>query len=700
MTTPKKEIFIEGMNCNSCAQGITNAVRQIGLPDAEASFANSNLSFSPSTQISLAQVISKVESLGYKAFAEKPEKKSIGTYEIKVAIAVFFTLPLMLAMFFPNSFLHNPLVQLGLCLPVYILGLLHFGKSAWGGLKSRFLHMDVLIVIGSSAAFFYSLWGTLMQLGHNYMFYETAAGIITLILIGNLMEHRSVKRTAAAIEEISKMQPTTALRVTIANDTSVESVNEIEYESIQLGDILQANSGDRIAADGEVISGQALLDESMMSGESLPLNKTPGSKVTSGTIITDGSLRFKVEACGQNSTVARIIDLIKNVQLSKPNIQRLGDQVSAVFVPIVLVISTMTLLLGTLAFGLSFQTALLNSVAVLLIACPCAMGLATPTAVMVGIGRAAKSGILIRAGSTLEQFANVKTIVFDKTGTLTTGKFRIKSINCFGLPEEQLKAVVLGLEKHSSHPIAQSICKELSETIPKLFSEVSEIKGVGIEAKDQEGNLYQAGSYALANSVSNDSSHAIYILKNRELIGTIDIEDEIRTEAAQTVSELSQKNIKLIILSGDSKHKNANIASKLGISEVHSEKRPDQKLALIENWSLQSSTAMVGDGINDAAALQKATVGISLGNASALAIQSAQIILLNDKLSSIVLALDLSKLTLRTIKQNLFWAFFYNILAIPLAACGYLTPLLATVAMAGSDLFVIGNSLRLRYRKV
>ena len=370
--------------------------------------------------------------------------------------------------------------------------------------------------------------------------------------------------------------------------------------------------------------------------------------------------------------------------------------------PVVLLIAIATFVLSYGFFlALPAKQALLNSIAVLVIACPCAMGLATPTALMVGIGRAAKNGILLKGGVTIETLSKIKNLVFDKTGTLTTGAFVIQNMQ-HDIPADEFKKILLSLEQYSTHPLAESILAALEdEKITSLkMAEVRELKGLGIMGKDEAGNTYMAGSYNIAREFTKDASHNIYLLKNGALVGWLDLKDQIKPDAADSIAYLKENNIRTVLVSGDTEDKTSYLAHKVGIPEFYARKLPKEKLDIIDELSKNGLTAMVGDGINDAPALAKAAVGISLSNASKVAIQSADVILLNGKLQHLNKAMGISKATVKTIRQNLFWAFFYNVLAIPVAAMGFLNPMVAALTMALSDVFVIGNSLRLRGKKI
>jgi P-type Cu+ transporter len=693
---------VEGMDCTNCALGITRSLEKKGFQNVYTNFSTGEVTFesiNPDKEIDLAKTA--ITNLGYTVVNQEKVSR-FSTIEKKFAFTLPFTIPLLLHMFLPHGWLHHPIVQLSLCAPVFVLGFWHFGKSAFNSLKAGVSNMDVLIFIGSNAAFFYSLAGTIIHYGthevHNYLFYETTATIITLVLLGNVLEHRSVKQTTSAIADLSKLQPEKAKRIA---DGNIQEINSIE---IVKNDILLVNSGDRIPVDGKIIMGNASIDESMITGESIPVEKQINAQVIGGTIVLDGSIQIIAENVGKDTMLSKIIEMVKNAQQAKPDIQKLGDKISAIFVPIVVFIAVITFIGAYFLFDVSLQKAIMNSVAVLVISCPCAMGLATPTAVMVGIGRAAKNGILIKGGSTLEVLAEIKKVVFDKTGTLTTGKFNIKNIKLYSsLSENEVKCILYSIEKHSSHPIAKSIVENLKNESLELinFLNVIEEKGKGLIATDTQGNSYIAGSFKTITNNTGINNHAIYLSKNEQLIAGIDIEDDIKQSASESIISLKNQGVSSILLSGDRKEKCEEIAQKLSITEVYSEHTPQEKLEKISRLNAQSPTAMAGDGINDAPALAQAAVGISLGNASQVAIQSAQVVILNgNDLEKVNEAILIGKHTLITIKQNLFWAFFYNVIAIPIAAAGFLNPMIGALAMAFSDVIVIGNSIRLKHKKI
>lgn len=703
-TEKEVTLDVEGMTCANCAMGVERQLLKLGADDVHVNFALGEASFKSHEGTDINEIVDEITKIGYPAkvrSSSESSKTGMSSIEKKFWFTAIFTLPLLTHMFLPHdSFMQNPILQGALALPVFIVGLLYFGKSGWSSLKVGVPNMDVLIFIGSFSAFAYSTWGAIQfygtPLAHNYLFFETSAAIVTLVLMGNVFEHRSVKKTTSAIKDLSAMQVKTAKRF-----NSIGEPEEVNYIDIKVNDLLLVNTGDKIPVDGIVMDGDGHVDESMISGESMPVRKSKDDSLIGSTILNDGNLIMKATAIGEHTVLSKIIEMVKNAQHDKPSIQRLGDKISAIFVPIVVSISLLTFFTAKFAFDASTQQSMLQAIAVLVISCPCAMGLATPTAVMVGIGRAAKKGILIKGGSTLEEMAKVKTVIFDKTGTLTTGNFTIKGINVLLEEEELVKNIIFTLENRSSHPIAKSIISHLNGKAQIIgLTAIEETKGVGIEGTDQEGNKWIVGSYKIEKDISSDQHHEVYLTKNNELVATIDIEDEIKPEAELIISTLNEKGIETILLSGDKESKCITLAKKLNIQTVLAEKLPGEKLAIVEEYTKKHATIMVGDGVNDAPALAKATVGVSFGNATDVSMNTAQVVLLGisglDKLTETI---HISQLTLKTIKQNLFWAFFYNVLAIPIAAFGYLSPIIASGTMAFSDVIVIGNSIWLKVKK-
>ncbi|MBK7474592.1 MAG: cadmium-translocating P-type ATPase [Haliscomenobacter sp.] len=694
------ELKVEGMDCANCAQSITRYLERKGLEDVFVSFQTKEVRFKwQADQLSLDEIKKGIAKLGY-TIAEPNQAVLFWTLERKLAASALFTLPLLLHHLGAMAGIHfhalgHPAVQFALCLPVFALGAWHFGKSGLGSMKSGTPNMDVLIFIGGTAAFVYSLVGWMVG-EPDYIFFETSATIFTLVFLGNYIEHRAVGQTTSAIEELSKLQVKKARRI-MASGTVIS----IDHDDIETGFILQVNEGDQVPADGRILSGSATLDESLLTGEP-SVRKTGRRSANRGSLVPRGNVTMEVTAVGDRSLLGQMIELVKTAQQDKPSIQRLADQISAIFVPAVLVIAAVAFMVNYFGFDVSFQKSLMNSIAVLVISCPCAMGLATPTAIMVGVGRLARNGILVKGGQTVEIFSQVRRIVFDKTGTLTTGQFKIQDIAYHTPDHNRVNALVYFLEKHSSHPIAQSLVEALEHRQNGVKLEpltVVEDKGIGVTAQDQQGNLYKVGSRRIFSQTGEAPSPAsVFLTCNNHLLAEFYLEDEVKEEAPAVIRALQSQGIEPVIISGDHRDKTARVATLLGVKEYHAEQLPSEKLRFIERYAAQEPTAMVGDGINDAPALAKATIGVSLSNASQTAIQSAQIILLNGRIDFLIKALEICKHTVLTIRQSLGWAFAYNIVAIPIAAAGFLNPMWGALFMAFSDVVVIGNAIRLRHK--
>jgi len=702
---------VDGMTCGNCALTISRFLENKGLTGVAANAGTGEVTFTVvEEEQEVNDILNGIDKLGYKVIREEETgdphaghaHHSHGSRILPLLLATApFTLLLLLHMFVSWPFLHNPYVQLALATPVFGIGLYYFGLSAFRSLRNGIPNMDVLVTIGSAAAYIYSIIGITMYSdhAHHYLFFETAASIITLVLLGNYLEEFSVRSTSSAIEALVKLQPHKA-KLVMTDSIGKETIMETETRFLRLGDVVQVNTGDQVPVDGEIIHGAGALDESMMTGESLPADKITGDKVVGGTILHQGNLRVKATAIGENSVLANIIHLVKSAQGSKPPMQKLADKISAIFVPAVLVVAALTWAISYLAFDVPFENAMMRSIAVLVIACPCAMGLATPAAVMVGLGRAARNGILIKGGEALEAFKDIKQIVFDKTGTLTTGKIEVRNIHPLHIDEAHFKSVVKSMELHSSHPIAKSILRNWQEVQPAAINNIHEVKGFGLEGTDAEGHTWQLGSNRWLTEKGIDPQHDIFLFKNGVCQGWIDLQDELRPEAKEVIGTLHEMGIKTVLLSGDRLEKCEAVAAELDIDEVYAGFLPEQKMQKIDELLQKTPTAMVGDGINDAPALAKARLGISLSDATQVAMQSADVVLMNNNLSKLPMALGLGKHTYTTIKQNLFWAFFYNVCAIPVAAMGMLTPTWGAGIMAISDVVLVINSLRLNVKNV
>jgi Cu+-exporting ATPase len=700
---------IEGMTCANCALTISNYLKKQGAANVQVNPVSTELTCDiVGSEDKIRSIKKGIEQLGYSVKKEAgseevQEKEPINIYLRYLLICAPFTMLLLLHMFhgwLNWHWLMNPYVQLSLCLPVYITGMYYFGRSAYRSIQNGMPNMNVLITIGASAAFVYSLYGTIIGEAGNYLFYETAATIITLVFFGNYMEDASIHHTQRALKALAKSQKVMANMIAF-DDQHQEQIFQIENSALRVGDLILIKSGEQVPADSKILWGDATVNESIITGESLPITKKVKDILIGGSILQDGTVKAQVTAAAKDSTLSNIVNLVKQAQGEKPPVQQMADKISAIFVPAVLIIALITFV-GNWYVLNNFTDALMRSIAVLVIACPCAMGLATPAAIAVGLGRAARNGVLFRNAKSLELFKNIRQVVFDKTGTLTTGKFSIANFKVIdpSVNEESFKNLAFSLEKYSNHPIAVCVAGAWKTKNETRWSKIEEIKGLGMRAQDGNGNQYIAGSYTAAKALTDDTTHNIYLIKNDTLLGWIDVKDEIREEAVSIIQYLKKNKIHTILLSGDRKEKCDLIAEQLSIDEVIAEKKPEEKLAIIDDLNKKSPTAMIGDGINDAPALAKATIGISLSDAAQVAMQTADVVLMNHGLKNLPFSLGLGKHTYITIKQNLFWAFCYNIVAIPIAAFGLLTPTFGALVMGMSDVVLAINSVRLFIKKV
>jgi len=564
--------------------------------------------------------------------------------------------------------------------------------------------MDVLIAMGTSAAYFYSLYNLLNGI-HEYYF-ESSAVIITLILLGKTFEAVAKGKTSEAIKKLMGLQPKTARVVRDGQEM------DIAIEKLEIGDIIVVRPGERVPVDGVIVEGHSSIDESMLTGESIPVDKTVGDQVVGATINKFGSFKFEAKKIGKDTVLAQIIKLVEEAQGSKAPVQRLADKISGIFVPVVVGIALVTVL-GFSLIGNNFNTGLINAVAVLVIACPCALGLATPTAIMVGTGKAAENGILIKSGEHLERAHQMDTIIFDKTGTITKGEPEVTDILAFnGIDEDEILRIAASVEKVSEHPLGQAIVKYAEDKDITLVDTDSFMslsgKGLraGFEGKDiyignrrlmKENNIDLTGFENEMLRLEEEGKTAMLLSIDGVISGIIAVADKIKETSLEAIKELKAMDLDVYMITGDNERTAKAIAREVGIDNILADVLPENKAEVVEDLKSQGRhVGMVGDGINDAPALAAADVGFAIGTGTDVAMEAADITLMRGDLNGVVTAIRLSHRTMKTIKQNLFWAFFYNSVGIPFSALGFLNPMVAGAAMAFSSVSVVTNSLRLR----
>jgi Cu+-exporting ATPase len=717
---------VDGMSCTNCALSIHKYLENQGITAPKVSFMEGEVQFDLPTELKKETIVKGITNLGYKVRGQEeaaPKKKWLDNNKDRALFCLIFTIPLvghMLPGIDKINGIHifmKPFVQLAITIPVFFVGIGYFGKSAWHSLINGVPNMNVLVSIGSIASFGYSLYGTLIGRGMEFAYYETTATILTLVFFGNYLEDASIESTQRALKDLVKAQKVMAHMI-VFDENHKEILFSVESNTLKVGDLVLINSGETIPMDCKVLWGEANVNESIVTGESVPVFRKMNDILLGGSTIENGSVKAYITAVGNDTVLANILKMVKAAQGEKPPVQILADKISAIFVPLVVSIALVTLL-GNYFFAhnelgdrIGFGESMLRAIAVLVISCPCAMGLATPAAIAVGLGRGARNGIVFKNAKSLETFKDIKQVVFDKTGTLTTGHFEIthfkvvatqNSAGQDALNEQDFKALVYSLERYSNHPIAKCISGSWKVANATNWAKIEEIKGLGIQATDKEGNQYWAGSFKTLEDKNAEDGHNIYIQKNNIFIGWVDVCDQIRPEAKEVIDTLHKQGIHTLLLSGDRKEKCEAVGKALGIQEIISEQSPADKLEKLAALTAIAPTAMVGDGINDAPALAKATIGISLSNASHIAIQSAQVILMNQGLKNLPMSLGLGRRTYETIKENLGWAFSYNIIAIPVAALGLLGtwgPTYGALIMGLSDVVLALNSLRLFKKKL
>ena len=734
----KKSFYVIGMSCAGCAANIQQALSERkGVIEARVNFAASDVivEYNP-TLVSDKDLQKTVQEAGYDLLLEnetEPEQAEILQREAydklrrKTIGALLLSLPVFVIGMF---FMHMPYgnwIMLGFTLPVLLVFGRDFFINAWRQLKHGHANMDTLVAVSTGVAFLFSLFNTLWPTYWTdrgleaHIYYEAAAVIIALILLGRLLESRAKSNTSTAIRKLIGLQPKEVIRIL---EDGTEQV--IPIKAVQPGDILLVKPGDKIPVDGSVTEGVSFVDESMITGEPVPVEKVTGTHVYTGTINQKGSFKFMAEKVGSETILAQIIKMVQEAQGSKAPVQQLVDRIAAIFVPAVIGIAALTFIGWMIAGGeLAFTHALLTSVTVLVIACPCALGLATPTAIMVGIGKGAENNILIRDAQSLEQLCKVQAVVLDKTGTITEGKPVV--IDIFWNPGIDLRhsmEVLLFMESRSEHPLADAVVLHLTEEGIKtnLKGEFNSLTGQGIQGVIN-GESYFVGNRRLLemNGISRESEQAeqadacslegktvVYFADSKQVLALIVIADRMKPGAVKAIERLQAEGIEVYMLTGDNRITARAVADSIGLKHFKAEVMPSDKADFVKELQQQGKiVAMAGDGINDSQALAQADVSIAMGKGSDIAIDVAKITLITSDLNAIPKAWALSKQTVAAIRQNLFWAFIYNLIGIPLAAgilypcCGFLlNPMIAAAAMAFSSVSVVTNSLRIKAKKI
>lgn len=722
--TKMDTFVITGMTCANCSARIEKELNdQSGVVSATVNLATEKATVKYQ-ETTTDQLIKCVETIGYGAILyDEAHKQKIAEekqaylkkMKFDLIISMILTLPLMLSMIAMLLgshagivyFFHRPIVQLILALPVQFYVGWRFYKGAYHALKTKAPNMDVLVAIGTTAAFMLSIYNGFFSSHSHDLYFESSSMIIALILLGKYLEHTAKSKTGAAIKQLMSLQMKTAQVLKNGEEKTVP-IDEVEVE-----DILVIRPGEQVPTDGRIISGSTAIDESMLTGESVPVEKKENDVIFGGTINTNGLLQIQVLQVGKQTVLAQIIQMVENAQGSKAPIQKIADKISGIFVPIVLIIAFLTLVI-TGVLTKDWQLALIHSVSVLVIACPCALGLATPTAIMVGTGVGAKNGMLIKGGEVLEAAAHLNSVLLDKTGTITKGLPEVTDV----IGSEDTLAVFYSLEYASEHPLGKAIVAYGEEKGISAYP-VTDFKahpGAGISGRINDTFYFVGTRKRLTEmNVSFDEFQeqaleleqagktVMFLASEERVLGMIAVADQIKTDAKEAIVKLQQQGIEVFMVTGDNQLAAQAIGQQVGIDPAHifAEVLPEDKAKYVEQLQKEGKkVGMVGDGINDAPALALADVGIAMGSGTDIAMETADVTLMNSHLTSIYQTITLSAVTLKKIKQNLFWAFIYNTIGLPFAALGYLNPIIAGGAMAFSSVSVLLNSLSLSRKKL
>ena len=699
----KTEIYhIEGMHCAACSSAVERVTRKLpGVQSSSVNLTTAKMTITyDETKVTQQQIEAKVERAGFHASLAPVEKPKKDYIKLRLMIAIVFAIPLFYCAMIAKA---HPLIQLALTIPVLIAGY-HFYWNGFRALLKGNPNMDSLVAIGTASAFFYSLYQTFFD-AHGMLYYESAAMVVTLVMVGKYLEHRSKGKTSAAIQKLLALAPDTALLLIDGEEQEVPTI------TVQVGQHILVKPGARIPLDGIVKNGSSSVDESMLTGESIPVEKNIGDNVIGGSMNYNGAMEIEVTHVGNDTTLSKIVKLVEDAQGKKAPIAKIADTVAGYFVPTVFGIALIAALLWYLVGNQSLAYCLNVFVTVLVIACPCALGLATPTAIMVGTGVGANHGILIKSGEALEATHKIDAVVLDKTGTITEGKPTVVQHSC----SEELLALAASCEQPSEHPLGAAIVEyakahNLSLTQPDMFQS---IPGKGIEATLNGKNI-KIGNAALftdttipsdlqsfAKEAAAMGQTPMFLQVDGHMEGVIAVADTVKETSVEAIDALKALGVEVYMLTGDNQLTAQAIGKQVHIAHVFADVLPGDKANIVAKLQAEGKRVMmVGDGINDAPALAQANIGTAIGSGSDIALESADIVLMKSDLMDVVRALRLSKATIKNIKQNLFWAFFYNCLGIPAACLSLLNPMFGALAMSLSSVFVVSNALRLRNVKL
>jgi len=709
----KVTIAVGGMSCVRCAAAVEHALGRVdGVSAVTVSFASGKADIVCDAAVPLKKLHKTIRDAGYsvvedkETFRRREFRKNLALFLFAAVLSLPFAVMMVLMFAAPDAplthLLHNGWLQFALATPVQLIAGFKFYKAAFSSLKNRSPGMDLLVSMGTTAAWGYSTYALLS--GGKHFYFEGAAMVITLILLGKLLEARARHKTSEAIALLLQLRPHTA---TVLRDGGWVTV---PAEEVAVGDRLLVKAGETVPTDGVVENGKTYIDESMLTGESMPVAKTTGDTVTGGTVNGDGTLEITASAVGEETVLSGIIRLVEEAQTSKAPVQRLADKIASIFVPTVAGVALLTLV-GWLIAGKEVAVAVENAVAVLVIACPCSLGLATPTALMVGMGRGARMGILLKSAAALETACHLDAVLLDKTGTVTEGKPAVTDMHTVAdIPERVLLGLAAALETYAEHPLARAVCDGFTDPLPPVenFETVvgNGVSGIigGRTVKVGKADFVSAAPFAdadWADARRGEGKTVIFVAVDGVQMGMLAIADPIHTASAAAVADLKALGVKTVMLTGDREETARAIAAAAGIDEVVAGVLPDGKVAEVRKCrDAGLLVGMAGDGINDAPALAEAAVGFAMGNGTDIAMESGDVVLVGGGIAALPRAIRLSRATMRKIKQNLFWAFFYNVVGIPLAAFGFLSPVIAGAAMALSSVSVVTNSLLLKKSKL